>query len=627
MKRSFLVVAALLFLLPSLVMGFNADSSCVKCHGDLAKMEELEAAAMYLDPAQVDQEVNMGGAPTCVDCHMGNPQAVEKDLAHDGMLGPFLMAVGKKVKGQAVERSDIGLTPLEPKGKKQFASMIPKADKETLKKAGLKKVLGLYYHDRDPKTFAYSPKIAEATCGKCHAKEVKDYSSSSKGLMKHQRAFKSFTEGLPGPQNCGAWYGDNFKSLAAETSVPYNAMQNAAIDRQCNKCHAGCNDCHLQSYKGEGRHRFGPAETPSCYGGGRASICHAGPMDRRRGAGYMRGEYAFPKDLPQGAHVQNGVECLDCHSAENHQFGHLASDEARNSCKECHMEIVEAVESSEHTNVDCASCHIQAVGAYQFTFWGPGKVAGVKTPYAKHKEYYGTRNLPTLIKNPAGRWIPVKPYPMAVMNQNKNVEATGLRFRAIPERTIKGKTELGEPETFTVARGVTDVNDAFIINGTRSDLPGNNKALLWIQMDKMSHGLGEARECDSCHASKSQVSRSEFIFASKKDVKKPFTGSYTMIADAKGMRFTDIETSQIEPVDGRMLEDFAPFKFFPEGWNVAGIDFSLPFDEEKYEKSQNELQEFLRKLEKRGQDSQIRTIRMVAYHNLIKAKEMFKKIK
>nr|WP_320116809.1 cytochrome c3 family protein [uncultured Desulfuromonas sp.] len=610
----------LILLLPTLSFGYDADSTCVRCHGDEIQMTALGAPSLYLDPQAVDDEVNMGGMPTCVDCHQGDNTTLDKDAAHQGVLKPFLMAVGGAYKGETMDRQQIGITALEPQGR-DFDALIPKPDKATLKQAKAGKILGLYYHDRDPQTFAYAPEVARATCGKCHNDEVTAYNSSTKGLLKHQRAFRTFSEDLPGPQNCGPWFGDNYEALASECAVPFDAAQNSASARQCSKCHAGCNDCHYHAYKGQGRHRFGPPEAPSCYGGGRASLCHAGPMDRRRGAGYMRGEYAFPSDLPVGVHVQNGVDCIDCHQIDNHQFGHLASDSARNSCQQCHEEIVAAVAQSSHSNVDCSACHVQTVGAYQFTFWGPGVVAGVETPFTKHKEYYGTRSLPTLIKNAAGRWIPVKPYPMAALNQTKDVAPTGLKFRAIPQRTIKGNTRIGEPETFTIAREQTDVNDAFIVNGTRNDLPHNNKALLWIQMDKMSHALGQARTCDSCHTSHAQVAESNYTYANNKDVQQPFTGSYTIVADADGMRFENMQNSTIIPKAKRQIADFAPFTYFPEGWNVKGIDFSIPFRPQEVAAASTELEEFLAELDKvKGRD--VEMIRVVAWHNLEIARRM-----
>lgn len=620
-----LLFITLLFALGSQpAWGFDAKSSCVSCHGDKEKMKALGNEALFLDPAAVDREVGMKGEPSCTDCHLGDKNGADAATAHQGMVRPFVMAVGKKVKGEAVSRSEIGLTPLEPKKKgSPMGAMLPKGDEKLLEQKEIKRITGLFYHDRDPETFAYSPKVATQTCGRCHTKEVKDYNSSSKGLLKHQRAYASFAEQLPGPQNCGPWFGNNYEQLKKDTAVPYSPQMNALNDRQCNVCHAGCNDCHFKPFKGEGRHLFGKPETPSCYGGARGSICHAGPMDRRRGSGFLRGEYSFPANLPTDVHARKGLDCLACHKPVDHNFGHLASDDARRSCQRCHADIVAAVEDSLHKNVDCGSCHIKEVGAYQYTFWGPGNVAGSENPYAKHKEYYGIRDLPTLIKNPAGRWIPVKPYPMAVLNQTGELAPSGLQFRAIPARTLKGNSKIGEPETFTVARGAGDVNDAYISNGTRKDLPSGNKAILWVQIDKMSHALGQARDCASCHDSKAQVGRSTYTYNEEKNVSEPFSGSYTIIADAQGMRFVDQKTGPIKVAKGRNAIDFAPFTQLPtDAWNVQGIDFSIPFKPERVQLANEELKTFLAKLSQQPQNDRTKVIRAVAYHNLAAAKKM-----
>lgn len=627
MRANFAGVAAVapFILMAAAAWGYDAESGCVKCHGNLEKMQASGAESMYLDPAKVDQEVGMQGAPTCTDCHLGNGVAMEKEAAHQGLLRPFVVAVGKKVKGEAVSREEIGLSPLVPKaGGDATARLLPPGDKGLLARGEIKKVLGLYYHDRDRKTLAYSPDIARQTCGKCHDKETKEYNTSAKGLLKNQRAFVSYAEALPGPQNCGAWFGNNYERLHAETAVPYSLEQNAASDRSCNACHAGCNDCHYKPYKGEGRHLFGRPEALSCYGGNRGSICHAGPMDRRRGSGFLRGAYSFPSTLPVEKHAQQGLQCLDCHRVAEHNFGHLASADARNSCRKCHAEIVAAVESSAHRRVDCTSCHITNVGAYQFTFWGPGTVTGVETPYTKHKEYYGVRDLPTLIKNAAGRWIPVKPYPMAVLNQKKDLAPSKLLFRAIPLRQLQGNTAIGEPESFTVSRQADEVNDAVIINGTRHDLPSGNKAILWIQLDKMSHALGTGRACQSCHASHAQVAHSTYEYANDKDVSEKFSGSYTVVADAKGIRFLDMQHTEIKPAKGRNVIDFAPFTVMPDAWNVKGIDLSLPYNAKKYKRANAELTRFLQELAKHPQDARTAQIRVIAHHNLQRAKEMLR---
>ncbi|WP_237560692.1 hypothetical protein [Geobacter anodireducens] len=305
------MIAAVLLLSAGAAWGGDATSGCVICHGDRVSLREQGAEAMYLDPAQVDREVGMNGKPTCVDCHLGDPKARDKVSAHKGMLAPFLVAAGKTLKGQAVPRAAVGaLQPLVPKGD-GMNSMIPNGDPQKLEAAGIKRIVGIQWHDRDPDTMAYAPKVAEQTCGKCHERTVKNYNRSAKGLTKNQRAFRDWTEKQPGPQNCGMWPGQNEELIRSRTAIPYTAAMNGAMERSCNMCHASCNDCHFKPVAGKGTHAFGKPDTPSCYGEGRGSICHAGPMDRRRGAGYVRGEYAFPANLPQGAHVKAGLECLD----------------------------------------------------------------------------------------------------------------------------------------------------------------------------------------------------------------------------------------------------------------------------------------------------------------------------
>ena len=623
--KTVLTIAMLLTVVTG-AFGFDAGSQCVICHADLARLKSLNAESMYLDPARVDKEVGMEGA-TCVDCHLGDGARADKEASHQGLLRPFLVGVGPKLKGEALSRRAAGaLQPIVPQGK-GMGSLIPKGDPRKLAEAGAKSIIDIQWHDRDPETMAYSPKIAAQTCGRCHAKEVEDYNASAKGLLKHQRAYRSWDELQPGPQNCGMWFGQNRQQLARETSVPFSEAQNAASDRSCNLCHPGCNDCHYKPLAGKGSHSFGQPDTASCYGSGRASVCHAGPMDRRRGAGFVRGEYSFPDTLPRGTHVKVGVQCTDCHKPVDHQFGHLASDDARAACAKCHGEIVKAVQSSSHANVDCAACHVTVSGAYQYTFWGKGNTLGVETPYAKHKEYYGTRDLPTIIKNASGRWIGVKPYPMAVGNQTRELGASGLLFRAIPKKSVPGNPRIGEPDSFEVTRAASEVNDAFIVVGTRSDLPSGNKSILWVQMDKLSHALGKPRNCGSCHDSHTQIGKSQWLYFEASDVTRPFKGSYTVTADRNGIRFGDQVWETPQLAAGRKLEDIAPFAVLPkDAWDVAGPDLSIPFDGKKTDRERRALDEFLVGLgnDKSTSAADLSKIRAIAYHNLAMARAMLK---
>ena len=94
---------------------------------------------MYPDPAQVDREVGMHGKSTCVDCHLGNPAALEKGVSHAGLLRPFLVGAGKKLKGEAVSRKDAGaMQPMIVPSGKGISSMILKGEPKKLEAAGLK---------------------------------------------------------------------------------------------------------------------------------------------------------------------------------------------------------------------------------------------------------------------------------------------------------------------------------------------------------------------------------------------------------------------------------------------------------------------------------------------------------
>ncbi len=631
----------ILILVAFSLQAYDAKSTCVKCHSDRELLKKLGAPQMYMDPAKVDEEVNMAGEPTCVDCHLGNNRTMDMEKAHRGLLKPFYAAIGKHHKYQYIDRSVTNYDRILPKGKKRFAVLMRKPTNEAKKKYGIKKLLQLHYHDRDTATFAFNIKIAEKTCGKCHEEEVNDYKHTSMALSMYQRAFQDWTKSPPGPQNCGVWFADNYETIKGECTRNYTREMANSATRGCNKCHTSCLDCHYAGYKKSATsHKFlEKPEAMSCYGGGRGTICHAGPMDRRRGAGYMRQEFAFPAgELPDDVHNKNGVTCLDCHTQHNHDFGHLASADARKSCSKCHNEIVQAVSTSRHKNVDCSSCHVQKVGAYQFTFWGPGLYTGMFNVFTKHKQYYGVRSEPLLVKHPSrGVWIPVKPYPMAVLNISKDVKPTGLMVRSIPHTKVKGHPEIGEPEEFVVERTPDKINDLYIITGTFDGLKYNNKMLAWIQMDKMSHALGKGRNCESCHNSHDQISTTWYTYLNMKDVKKPFSGSYIVKATKDGITFTGFENhTPIIPRDGRKIEDFAPFLSVPEAWNVRGIDFSIPFDETEYERELNlynmvyaeihQLRMKYKKLKDQAMLEELRKIRAILPHNPELASTMIKEL-
>ena len=162
MRFAFIFILTALFAVPA--FAFDADSSCVKCHGNKDMITKLGFPQMYLDPTEVDKEVNMGGI-ACESCHLGNPAAMDKDEAHKDMPRPFYAAVGAKYKYQAVGREITNFAPITPKGTDRTKLLGAKPDPKKGEEMGVKLLPMLNWHDRDPKTMAYSPEVAMKTCG------------------------------------------------------------------------------------------------------------------------------------------------------------------------------------------------------------------------------------------------------------------------------------------------------------------------------------------------------------------------------------------------------------------------------------------------------------------------------
>jgi len=371
-----------------------------------------------------------------------------------------------------------------------------------------------------------------------------------------------------GPHNCGPWFEGNFERMQAATSVPMSRESHLINQKVCNTCHVGCLDCHFNPQPKavgdltKGAHSF--VKTPpseSCYGNGRASICHAGPEDRRRGAGYFGGSFSFPEGSEPDVHLKAGVGCLDCHDSTktNATIGHATvRRQAGDSCARCHAGSVKSHSASRHRNLACEACHIRQVAGYQGTYWGPGTIAGAATPYFKFKAYYGYMPEPILIKDQKGRWIPVKPFPMAVMNQKGSPFKPGLQWRYPADLPDLQRTD-----------------DAWAYVGLFDGLPENNKVLLWIQIDKMSHKLGRSRSCDSCHGDPLGAQSRQVTWEYSDPGAAPFNGSQTVLADRNGLFIRDMRSEKIQPETGYTLSDFAPWHYLKDKWQVKG-DFSLP---------------------------------------------------
>jgi len=543
--------------LPTLASAADGTDSCLACHADAAEMAGQGYPHFTVTPAEVRQQSGM--TARCEECHLGNPTETDRDRAHQG-IGRLQLVRKKGLKAETEERRQ----PLELSGNPML-----RIKHQVMKegKAGVDPTVALLlYQDKRRDNLSQNFNIMEKTCGACHAREFAQFTSSTMARNAKQSRYRSWADAERGPHNCGAWFGGNLDRIAASTTVPFSREQSEQGQRSCNTCHVGCLDCHYdpqptdQANRKLGMHTFNRTPKPeSCYGGGRGQICHAGPEERRRGAGYFGGSYSNPEGMEPDIHKAKNVGCLDCHNStkSDTSLGH-AMVKRQGKCDNCHGKEIKGHRSSLHKNLSCEACHIQNVSGYQATFWGPGKLAGTETPFFKYKEYYGVMKEPILIRDQNGRWIPVKPFPMAAMNQKQSGLKPGLHWRwpkSLPD--------------------LQRTDDAWGYVGLFDGLPENNRALLWIQMDKVSHKYGKSRSCGSCHdlpgGEQRQYVRWDFSDAGA----LPFSGSHSVIAGPKGLFIRDMKAEKIELSEGYRLSSLAPWFYLKDKWSVKG-DFSLP---------------------------------------------------
>jgi hypothetical protein len=541
----------------------RAQDSCTWCHSDAARMKESGFPQFIFTLDEVQKETKMPA--TCTDCHLGNPRDNAKEGAHQGLLSLYVI----KSNLQAVRRDDLKeFKPdlLKPSGKNPMIALLPKIDKngKAIKDPEVNTIL---YQDKSPEDFSFNRLAQEKTCGTCHQKEGEEFRNAAMGHNAKQSQYKAWDQAKKGPHTCGVWFVDGYEWIEANTKLPYTKEMAQINQKACNQCHVGCLDCHFTPQKKApdnkalGQHTF-TANVPSisCYGGGRGAYCHAGPEDRRRGAGYIGGEFSNPIGAAPDVHYSKGLLCTDCHDTAARDR-HLLHGEIKRQvdCSKCHPQEIKAVSASFHKKVSCEACHVQDVGGYTSISWGPGKVAGMKTLFHKYKEYYGVMKEPILIKDRRGIWIPVKPYPAAVLNQKMVSNLTlGLHWRFPASLPDLQKT-----------------NDAFAFVGLLSGLPTDDSALAWIQMDKMSHKYGKARTCGSCHTEKREQ-RQEIFWKFSGQGAEPFEGRQTVLANKDGLFIKDMHaTTEIKTKDGCRAEDLAPWLYLKDKWKVNG-DFSIP---------------------------------------------------
>ena len=580
MKRTWMVrlvvVIAALVLLPMPSPAAETANGCLACHENGKKMAELGFG--HFTVTQKEVEAQSGMQADCHQCHLGNPEAADKQQAHKGLAR--LLVVGKK--GLTADVDTPRSYPLQF-GSNQMNKIYLATDKDG-KKVRDPRVAAISWHDKRTDTLSQDFDTLEKTCGACHPQQFAEFGKSAMGSNSKQKQYQSWTDQSRGPHDCGVWFDGNYDRIQANTGVTMPKQGHMVSQKACNTCHVGCLDCHYDPQPKNpgkpsmGSHRF--VKTPpslSCYGNGRTSICHAGPEDRRRGAGYYGGSFSFPEGNEPDVHLKAKVGCLDCHesSKSDKSLGHgTVKRQAEGSCLRCHQKAVQSHAASLHKRLSCEACHIQRVAGYQGTYWGPGKMAGAETTFFKFKAYYGIMPEPILIRDQKGRWIPVKPFPMAAMNQIASPFTAGLHWRFPADLPDSQRTD-----------------DAWGYTGLHGGMPDNNQALTWLQIDKMSHKLGKARSCDSCHGDLDGRQLQEVTWEYEDPGAAPFKGSQRVIADRTGLYVRDIKAlDKIELEQGYKLSAFAPWIYLKDVWQIPG-DFSLPKlkDRGYYRKVQGDL--------------------------------------
>jgi len=566
----------LLFMLQS--EPASSEEGCVACHSDRTRMRELGHEQLYIGSEEVIAQTRMTAG--CTDCHLGNPVSKTAEDAHKGMLTLAVAdtRLNASLRLGMPNEDRAGWDYLSPRGDNRATQLNPKVIKNG-KPVDNPKYRLVLWHDRNASTLAFNPVLAEKTCGRCHYDIIKSFLKSPMGGGRgaHTQSQYVYWTGPSGPQSCGLWLGVPTQPaqdlFTGENISLYNRHSTMQItektaynnQRVCNQCHVGCLDCHLDVQKtdsgsqAKGSHTFIRKPGPlNCYGGGTNFSCHAGPLERRRGDGFLRAE--FTQSAQQGrdllnknpdVHMQKGIVCVDCHRPNN-KTGYHADLTRDVDCSRCHKNVVKEAALGPHRKVDCAACHLKLIGGYAFNFWSANGPKGKENPLTRIQDY-SAASAPLIIRNPKGIWIPVHVVPHISGNviAGEVKLSKRLLFRQRPDAAV-------DRLYFS--------NDSYAITGLSIGVDNNDHdTLVWLNIDRVAHSLGVARACDDCHGSSGQVIPVQFSGGSYKDVED---GEYRIVADKTGLRIADIKGAE----GGPMPDGLKPFA---GKWFLRG-DFSLP---------------------------------------------------
>jgi hypothetical protein len=480
----------------------------------------------------------------------------------------------------------------------------------------------ILWHDHSPETAAYNPVTAMKTCGYCHLSETASFSLSPMGAGEFKKGEREtvtqpqYTNWLAGtgPHSCGIWVGKlaepDLATFSRENLRLSNQVMTKKItpkmmevtQRNCNKCHVGCLDCHYSPGKnspqgppGEfhrdlkdnvygdpqktygGMHRMVRRPTvQSCMGGGRSYACHSGPLERRRGDGYVRGSLAMPpwdkdaRDKFKDVHYESGLQCIDCHTTDFAANGHsaLIRDPEPQICAKCHPRQVKAWQRGKHKKVRCEGCHTPTVFGYGWNLWVPGRERGIQTTIDRHSAYQKDVVAPILLPDPEGMWAPYNCIPHIAANikpeafqESRLARQKGLMvFRSAKNRHGKPLGLRGAEITRAYRS-----SDAFVLTDfyeSKVNPENEGWVMAWLSLEKVAHltsGLThKSRGCRSCHTPQGDqqaLVKFRWLGSPKAMYEDVHHGQYHVVADQAGVRVERLRAQDQDGLPAKGLSD------------------------------------------------------------------------
>lgn len=599
--------------------------SCTFCHTDLLRMTDLGYPEFYFDLTTLQAETGMPA--TCTDCHLGNPDDFTIDGAHTGLVSLLVM------RGQyrdIVRRKDV--TGPEYDLVRSIQSIRLSNTNDPRYRLQVQSPFHmLLWHDRNLTTASWNPDISMQTCGRCHPAQVAEFNTTEMGLVQTMSQYIPWIAppGLLGthlevaPQSCGLWTAattpPNNDTFTQENRLLYNStstaisnqfldplfpntsgdpltgLQALANQKNCNKCHPSCLDCHYAPFEENIPAAMGPGFKPAgthtvagrplpmnCMGGGRGQFCHGGAVERRRGDGYVKGGFAHvpPPELQtaetltylstsdihyNGDFLPPNASCVDCHGPLMGAGGPppVHGDMDRNPeparCAVCHPATVAAYLGGTHRNLTCSACHTPKIVGYAFNFWAPGSRFGITpNPLDRHARYAVNAMTPLLFVDEYGMWAPYHVVPHISTHINPLYLLVNTLFS--PRILWRNQPDIGIIRQHISKDGVAITGSYFGTNFGRDE----GQVMVWMNIDKIAHSTTSMvsalppRSCIDCHGGNG-TQRINVSFAWNSNPALAYEGllmgGFDIVADGAGMRIENLVSGTpslaLEPMRGK----------------------------------------------------------------------------